>query len=293
MALRELPGRAAARHRRQRADADRQRAGLLEPRSGLHRHRRPGRRHLLDVPARSPRLRAGLRRTRATRTAGRRLPQRAKGPRSPRRRSPRRRPTCFATRPAAHELPGRIGILERSATDVNAANGCPNCARRRDSLSGWGTPRRREGGRSARASPPAAAGLPRDERRRRHAGAIRVGQDATRSPPRSTTGTIRSTSTRSSSRGTSSSRAAHGGGSGREPQPRALAARDGARRPAGRSTCSRAARRSRPAPRSTCRSARRDAAGTTSRCGIVAGLHAVHAEVLEARLLVLEQLVVG
>ena len=51
VAVRELPGRAAARRRRQRADALGQRAGLLEPRRGLQRHLRSGLGHLLDVPA--------------------------------------------------------------------------------------------------------------------------------------------------------------------------------------------------------------------------------------------------
>ncbi len=58
LAVRGLPGGAAARDRGGRRHPVRERACLLEPRPAVRRHRRPGRPHLLDDPA-EPRGRVG------------------------------------------------------------------------------------------------------------------------------------------------------------------------------------------------------------------------------------------
>ena len=61
VAVRELSGGASARARRQRARPRRLRARLLAPGQDLHRHRRAGRRHPLDLPAGSDRRDEGVR----------------------------------------------------------------------------------------------------------------------------------------------------------------------------------------------------------------------------------------
>ena len=137
VAVRELPGRAAARDRRQRADARR---------------------------ATCPTSRTATRSTTTSRRPGRASSRRSRS------RSPPQRPTCvdqgysdcgpddyrdpegtsfaapqvsaaaallFARRPTLTNEPGRA-LLEHSADDVNAATGCPRCALLRDPLSGWG-----------------------------------------------------------------------------------------------------------------------------------------------------------
>ena len=98
MAVRELPGRAAARDRRQRARQGRVGPALLEPRPDLQRHRgaRPGAR--LDLPAPADRAAAELRRAGLLDLRVGRLPQRGghvlrraagrRGRRAPARRAP-------------------------------------------------------------------------------------------------------------------------------------------------------------------------------------------------------------
>ena len=74
MAVRELPRRAAARHRRERAGPRRLRPGLLRPRPDLQRRRRAGAGDRLDLPARA--VEAGLRPDRVLGLRPRGLPAR-------------------------------------------------------------------------------------------------------------------------------------------------------------------------------------------------------------------------
>ena len=93
VAVRELSGRTPSRHRRQRADAHRQRPGLLEPRSRSSTTcPRPARRSSPRSRRRSPRC-APAAPTRDIRTAAQRTTAMPRGRRSRRRRS-RPRPPC-------------------------------------------------------------------------------------------------------------------------------------------------------------------------------------------------------
>ena len=94
VAVRELPGGAAARDRGQRAHPHRRRARLLRPRPDLQRHLRSGERHLLDLPARVHRRRGRRASCRATPTAPATSTGTPRGHRSRRPRWPRPRRCC-------------------------------------------------------------------------------------------------------------------------------------------------------------------------------------------------------
>ena len=137
VALRELPGRAPARARRERADAERRLAGILEPGRGLQRRRGAGRGHPLDLPAvdhggqaRLPG--AGLHPVRVGRVppAGRDVVRGAAGERD--RRQPARRARPLLRPEQVTE------IIERTAVDASASTGCRTCWLGRDPLTGWG-----------------------------------------------------------------------------------------------------------------------------------------------------------
>ena len=138
----------------------------------------------------------------------------------------------FAADPAAHEQPGRDSPRARRPTDVNATNGCPRCGLRRDLLSGWG---RLD---VAKAVEALAGPLPPPD-------SLETNDDAGTQAPAvwGKSDTIAATVDywddpvdvyKIVLEGHEQLRAQlTRGGSGRKPQPRALAARDGARRPAG------------------------------------------------------------
>ena len=156
-------------------------------------------------------------------------------------------------------------ILEQSADDVNAANGCAQCTVGHDRFSGWG---RLDVARAIAGAPGTAAGAGqvRAERRRGNAGLAAVGQDdpgvrdarLLRRPGRRLQGRARA--------GRAAEGEADGGLDRRERQPRPLEARHDARSSAARRSRSCAPRsRSRREPSSSSRTGRRCAAGTTSR----------------------------
>ena len=192
MAVRQLPGGAAPRARRQRARAGRHGPDVLEPRRALQRHRSAGRRALLDAPARPHRSapdvpRAGLLRLRPAgvppspgdvlcgrdRLCGASARRAARGRRS--------RPTRSSA------------LLERSAADQTPATGCRRCTSSATRMTRLGSARRH-----ARPIqwPGATAGSDRYETNDdAGARARRVRARAALRSRASTTGTTRTTST--------------------------------------------------------------------------------------------------
>ena len=112
-------------------------AGFSNRDRDLQRHLRAGRGDLLDVPARADRESAELHRPGLLRLRRARLLQRG-GDVVRRAAGLRRRGDALRRRPGADELPGRAPSSSRAADDVNATNGCPQCAVGRDRFSGWG-----------------------------------------------------------------------------------------------------------------------------------------------------------
>ncbi len=196
VAVRRLSRGAAARARRERADEARQRPRLLEPRHDLQRPLGAGLRHLLDVPAHDHLAAALVPRPGLLRLRDGRLPQSrgnlvrcATGRRS---RGSALRVAALAHRRTGRVDPGAHGRRRERGERLFALRAPPRPAER------LGTPRRREGGRLRSR---ARCRLPTSTRRtttrvrtRTHSGVNRR-----RSPLRSTTTTIRATSTGSRS----------------------------------------------------------------------------------------------
>ena len=193
--LRRLAGGAAARDRRRRAAPGRLRPGVLEPRPALRRPRRARRRHLLDDPAQPDRPDArrvhgipysdcGPPDSTATRSARR----------SPRRRSSAAAALLLGVDPTLTARPGRVAA--RALGDRRhrppAAAKCMQRPRLADRAGAGSTcsPRSRRSAEDAASRRPDAY-EPNDDAGRRR---TRSGRRA-RSPPRSTTGTTRPTST--------------------------------------------------------------------------------------------------
>ncbi len=137
VALRALPGRAAARDRRQRDPAERLGARLLESRRGLQRPDRAGRRDVLDHPAQPGcEGRAGcvdhpysdcgpfeFRNAIGTSFAAPQVSAAAA--------------LLLGQRPSLR--PEQVAwLLERSATDASPLTGCAVCPTGRDLFTGWG-----------------------------------------------------------------------------------------------------------------------------------------------------------
>ena len=209
VAVRELPGGAPARARRQRARAGRLRPRLLAPGQDLQRHRCARRRHPLDLPARPHGRDEGVPGAGLLELRARRLPQ---GP-------------GHVVRGAAGERRRRRAAGGQAEPAARAGDGAADAdgARRQRR---HGLPRVRDP-----AGPADGLGAPRRERRAeaapdRGASRARTGSSRTTMPPRtpqpsgagrtgsrrrSTSGTTRTTSTRSSSSGASRSSSASAG----------------------------------------------------------------------------------
>ena len=137
--------------------------------------------------------------SRVTRTAGRSSSAVVRGRRSPRRRLSAAAALVLAG-PEPQLQPVRLPpLLTRTANDAEPDTGCERCWLGRDSLTGWGALRHRET-RSGRSNgDPPRAGPLRGERRGRRPLRRALGpQGPPDQRPRSTTGTTRWTSTRSS-----------------------------------------------------------------------------------------------